>query len=157
VAGKMLTGLSVRAEGKMLRVTSAAGQVGLGTVVAIAIPSLMRARVSANESAAIGDVRTVISAEAAYSSTNNGSYGEMACLSAPATCVKGYTGPVFLEQELASLAVKNGYKRAFHPGKRAARARSLQGFAYTAAPAEPGKTGVRSFCGEASGVIRVDP
>ena len=35
----------------------------IGIIAAIAIPSLLRARVSANESATIGDIRTVISAE----------------------------------------------------------------------------------------------
>src|SRR6185295_14113031 len=43
-------------------------------VAAIVIPSLLRARVSANESASIGDVRTVIAAEAAYASANGGFY-----------------------------------------------------------------------------------
>src|SRR6266540_1950896 len=41
----------------------------IGIIAAIAIPSLLRARVSANEAAAIGDTRTVISAEAAYHAT----------------------------------------------------------------------------------------
>jgi hypothetical protein len=157
VAGKMLSGLSVRADGATLRVGTAPGGLGLGAVAAMAIPSLLKARSTANESAAIGDIRTVISAEAAYQSTNNGLYGDIGCLSTPATCVKGYTGPVFVDEQLASLTVKGGYKRAFHPGKAGKRARSLQGYAYTAVPAEPGKTGTRSFCGEASGIIRVDP
>ena len=47
----------------------------IGIIAAIAIPSLLRARVSANESATIGDIRTVISAEAAYHSANAGSTG----------------------------------------------------------------------------------
>ena len=37
----------------------------IGIIAAIAIPSLLRARVSSNEAAAVGDIRTVISAEAA--------------------------------------------------------------------------------------------
>ena len=37
----------------------------IGIIAAIAIPSLLRARVSANEAATIGDIRTLISAEAA--------------------------------------------------------------------------------------------
>ena len=39
----------------------------IGILAAIAIPSLLRARVSANEAATIGDIRTVISAQAAIS------------------------------------------------------------------------------------------
>src|SRR5438045_8773993 len=46
----------------------------IGIIAAIAIPSLLRARVSANESATIGDIRTVISAQAAYQSANAGYY-----------------------------------------------------------------------------------
>jgi len=49
----------------------------IGIIAAIAIPSLLRARVSANESATIGDIRTVISGSGLtvancgwYSSTN---------------------------------------------------------------------------------------
>ena len=48
----------------------------IGIIAAIAIPSLLRARVSANESATIGDIRTVISAQAAYQSANGGWYDE---------------------------------------------------------------------------------
>ncbi|HXY38472.1 MAG TPA: prepilin-type N-terminal cleavage/methylation domain-containing protein, partial [Vicinamibacteria bacterium] len=40
----------------------------IGIIAAIAIPSLLRARISANEAATIGDTRTVISAQAAYQS-----------------------------------------------------------------------------------------
>src|SRR6476660_8056116 len=63
----------------------------IGIIAAIAIPSLLRARVSANESATIGDIRTVISAQAAYSSTNGGLYeSNWPCLVAPFTCIPSY-------------------------------------------------------------------
>src|SRR4051812_438013 len=42
----------------------------IGIIAAIAIPSLLRARVSANEAGAIGDTRTIVSGEAAYQSAN---------------------------------------------------------------------------------------
>jgi hypothetical protein len=129
----------------------------LGALAALAIPGMLRARVSANEASAIGDVRTVISAQAAYQSASRGDYGEIACLSAPSTCLAGYSGPRFLDPALAALEVKGGYKRAFHPGPRGTRARTLRAFAYTAVPVRPGHTGVRSFCGEGSGAIRFDP
>lgn len=157
MAGKLLSGLAVEANGATLRISGVPGEMGAGVLAAIAIPSMLRARVSANESAAIGDVRTVISAQAAYQSANRGFYGELPCLGAPATCIKGYSGPQFLDAQVASLEVKSGYRRAFHPGPRATGARSLRAFAYTAVPVEQGKTGVRSFCGESSGVIRFDP
>ncbi len=44
----------------------------IGIIAAIAIPSLLRARVSANEAQAIGDTRTVMSASATYASMNCG-------------------------------------------------------------------------------------
>ena len=55
----------------------------IGIIAAIAIPSLLRARVTANESATIGDIRTVISAEAAYHASTGGYYGTPECLGAP--------------------------------------------------------------------------
>src|SRR2546427_8952215 len=69
----------------------------IGIIAAIAIPSLLRARISANESATIGDTRTVISAEAAYQSAASGFYGNLTCLSVPAPCITGYVGPTFLD------------------------------------------------------------
>src|SRR5215475_13860746 len=75
----------------------------IGIIAAIAIPSLLRARVSANESATIGDIRTVISSQAAYQSANGGWYaGVLSCLSNPsgatAVCIPSYpsTAPTFL-------------------------------------------------------------
>jgi type IV pilus assembly protein PilA len=133
----------------------------VGIVAAIAIPSLLRARVSANEAAAIGDIRTVISAEAAYQSANNGYYDTMQCLATPATCIPDYTGPTFIDPALASATLKSGYKRTFHAGPVPARRpsgtspSSMETWAYVAVPATQGQTGVRAFCGDSSGVIRV--
>src|SRR5882762_3349553 len=74
----------------------------IGIIAAIAIPSLLRARVSANEAAAIGDTRTVISAEAAYQSANSGFYGQLTCMSTPSGCIPTYAGPTFLDSSLAA-------------------------------------------------------
>jgi type II secretory pathway pseudopilin PulG len=137
----------------------------VGIVAAIAIPSLLRARVSANEAATIGDVRTVISAQAAYGSANCDTYGRLECLSNPrgTGCLVDYpaTAPTFLDSTLTSAQVKSGYRRTFHPGAEVALARrpgcaggtGLASFAYTAEPATRGQTGVRGFCGDDSGQI----
>jgi type IV pilus assembly protein PilA len=131
----------------------------VGITAAIAIPSLLRARVSANEAATIGDIRTVISAEAAYQSAC-GSYGRLQCLSNPrgAGCLADYPpgAPTFLDSSLTSATVKSGYQRTFHAGAPAAGSQGctgLESFAYTAEPRERGKTGVRGFCADASGRI----
>ena len=139
--------------------------IPIGIIAAIAIPSLLRARTSANEAATIGDIRTVVSAEAAYQSSSNGWYGPPECLARPAECIPAYDGPTFLDPQMASLAVKSGYRRAFH-GRPAMSAgadgsapppRALEGWAYVADPVTPGQTGVRSFCGDASGRICAVP
>ena len=78
----------------------------IGIIAAIAIPSLLRARVSANESATLGDIRTLISAQAAYQSANGGFYdGSLDCLTGPdAGCIPAYptNAPTFLDSQLAS-------------------------------------------------------
>lgn len=133
---------------------------GIGIIAAIAIPSLLRARVSANEAAAIGDIRTVISAEAAYQSAN-GYYDTLECLGTPENCIPNYTGPTFVDRALASGMDKSGYKRTFHPGAPASSEEgastrspsSMESFAYTAVPVQPNRTGVRGFCGDSSGKV----
>jgi len=131
----------------------------IGIIAAIAIPSLLRARVSANEAAMIGDLRTVVSAEAAYQTVNGGYYDRLECLAEPARCIPGYTGPSLLLPELAMAAKKSGYRRAFHPGLAASprpatvSPTSLMSYAYVGVPDQHGTTGVRAFCGDATGVI----
>ena len=135
----------------------------IGIIAAIAIPSLLRARVSANESAAIGDVRTVVSAQAAYES-GAGSYGLLECLAAPAQpgCIEGYTAgqPVFLDPQMADASTRSGYRRIFVPGPGKPTRTNPNGIAaycYAAVPAQAGQTGVRSFAVDQTGRICVDP
>jgi type IV pilus assembly protein PilA len=53
----------------------------IGIIAAIAIPNLLASRKAANESSALGTLRTIISAEATYQSTvGNGKYGDLAAL-----------------------------------------------------------------------------
>ncbi len=160
-AKEVLDGIKVTAEAKVVKVRVPGGGGGNasmgGALAAITIPGLLRARVSANEAATIGDVRTVISAEAAYSSTSGGTYGDLACLQEPKSCLSGYAGPAFVDSSLGSGGDKSGYRRTFHPGPPAAGMKAYASYAYTATPASQGQTGVRSFCGDATGWICFDP
>ena len=131
----------------------------IGIIAAIAIPSFLRARVSANESSAIGDARTMISAEAAYSSSNAGLFGKPACLQAPTSCMPSYTGPAFIDASLAGGEARHGYTATFHAGPlpdgvvEGAAPESFMSFAYVLVPVTPGQTGVRAFCGDSTGRV----
>jgi type IV pilus assembly protein PilA len=133
----------------------------IGIIAAIAIPSMLRARVSANESAAIGDVRTVISAQSAYAAANGGHYDTLECLGTPNSCIPRYSGPTFLDPTLTSGQPKNGYTRVLHLGpppqegdvNQPVSPTSVTSYAYVAVPVQRGQTGVRAFCGDARGII----
>jgi prepilin-type N-terminal cleavage/methylation domain-containing protein len=136
----------------------------IGIIAAIAIPSLLRARVSANESATIGDIRTLISAQAAYHSTNGGWYeGNILCLTNPYSgCIPNYptNSPTFLDSQLSSQLPKSGYDRSFLGGtapgiisSAASSPTSVTSYVYWATPTSQGQTGVRGFAGDASGAL----
>src|SRR5207244_1839686 len=131
----------------------------IGIIAAIAIPSLLRARVSANESASIGDIRTVISAQAAYHSANGGRYGRAVCLLDPtaAGCIPNYppNGPTFLDSAMSAQVPKSGYARSLD--ETAVMLGGLACYVYHATPLTVGQTGVRGFAGDCSGVICFTP
>jgi prepilin-type N-terminal cleavage/methylation domain-containing protein len=137
----------------------------IGLVAAIAIPSLLRARVSANEAGTIGDVRAIMSAQAAFQSAADGWYAPITCLSTPTSCIIGYptNGPTFADANLTDLTVKVGYNRTFSAGTAPATLPAnlvgvIHGYCYGAVPQTIGQTGVRSFGGDASSRLcqRVD-
>jgi type IV pilus assembly protein PilA len=134
----------------------------IGIIAAIAIPSLLRARVSSNESATIGDVRTVISAQAAYQSSNGGWYQKnFPCLAQNGGCVPNVptTAPTFLDSQIAALTPKSGYGRQVVQvgiditGDPTIAPGSVPAFVYGATPMSAGQTGVRGFAGDASGLV----
>ncbi len=133
----------------------------IGIIAAIAIPSLLRARVSANEAGTIGDIRAVSSAQAAFASSANGNYGFMTCLTSPsdAACIANYpaNAPTFLDASLSNLGNKSGYTRSFLEGAVSGLAGQISGYVYQATPITNNQTGVRGFAGDHSGRICVTP
>jgi prepilin-type N-terminal cleavage/methylation domain-containing protein len=141
----------------------------IGIVAAIAIPNLLRARVSANEAQAIGDTRTVMSASATYASMNCGFFApNLQCLTKEgggAICIPNYppTAPQFLAADIARAVpyLKSGYARDYATVNQAAGVgpscdpNSFVDYCYIASPASA-LTGVRSFLGGASGAIYMD-
>ena len=133
----------------------------IGIIAAIAIPSLLRARVSANEAAAVGDIRTVISSQAAYHGASGGYYATLLCLNAPtgAGCIPGYptNAPNFIDSEIANQLPKGGYSRSADETATVPSGRGLSCYVYHAIPLNPGQTGVRAFAGACSGVVCFTP
>lgn len=128
----------------------------IGVIATIAVPALLRARVSANEAGTIGDTRTVVSAEAAYHSASSGYYGTITCLATPSSCLPNYAGPTFIDPLVGgSRSVqKQGYVRTWlETADAAGPTGSVESYCYQSTPVQQGKTGVRGFGADASGTL----
>jgi type IV pilus assembly protein PilA len=131
----------------------------IGIIAAIAVPGLLRARMSGNESSAIGSLRAINSAEVAYSSAAaSGGYAQDL-----AVLVLGCNGGQgFISPDLnVNGVLKSGYNVTV--GDIAAGAAdvvndcngtmSKAGFWATALPATVGQTGTRGFATGTAGTI----
>lgn len=120
----------------------------IGLLVAIAIPNLLRARLSANEGAAEGTMRTYITAiENFRSDQNPPSY--------PATlAAMAATTPPYVDSVLGTdPASKSGYTYTYTPA--AAVGGVVQTYTLVARPNTFGSTGNNSYFTNETGVIRV--
>ena len=131
----------------------------IGIIAAIAVPGLLRARLSGNEASAVGSVRTFASAQATFSATC-GDGGFASTMAALATAPAGSVA--FVPPDLAS-GTKSGYTFTIVSGGAVvllaantcnATADSMTTFLSTANPISDGTTGVRAFGVDQTGVIR---
>jgi prepilin-type N-terminal cleavage/methylation domain-containing protein len=134
----------------------------IGLVCAIAIPALLRARITGNETAVLGSMRAVNSAQAAYAGAAAiGSYAPNFTVLVR-SCPGSNQG--FISPDLAGdPAMKSGYAVVLGPGTLGAgqsdcngQASSL-GYYLTATPLTVGLTGHRAFASTSPGVIYFDP
>ena len=131
----------------------------IGIIAAIAVPGLLRARMSGNESSAIGSLRAVNSAEASYaSSAAPGGYSvDLAVL--VNACPGSSQG--FISPDLgATSSIKSGYTITMTDGAAAADVAndcngvmSRSEYYSTAIPITMGSTGNRTFASTAGGSI----
>lgn len=127
--------------------------VVISILMAIAVPIYLRQRIAANESSAIGSLRTIITSEEAFRSqrvrdddnSGDGDYGTLLELSAPPA------GQPFIDAVLGN-GFKSGY--LFHvevfPGTDTDEA----AFSVVAFPQVYNRTGIRNFYADQEGVIR---
>ena len=132
----------------------------IGIIAAIAIPGLLRARMSGNEASAIGSMRAVASGQAVYSgAAAQGGYATGLVIMANAC--PGGTAP-FLSVDLttAALVLKSGFNITMVPAAGAAPgpndcngAATVLGYYATAVAANPGVTGNRAFAVNTVGTV----
>jgi competence protein ComGC len=114
----------------------------IAIIAAIAVPSMLQARMAANESGAIQGCRTVGSAEVAYSAVNNQSYATLANLQAGG----------FVDSRFTSTNGFNGYKYADAAVNSGAVAPT--GFGVTATPSTADSTGRYIYGINADEIVR---
>jgi len=125
-------------------------------IAAIAIPNLLRARISANESSAVGSIRTINTSEISYATSfpTTGFSATLVALGQGGAnpCVPA-VGAACLVDDVLAAGTKSGY---LFPYVQVAGVAGGPSVAYTVNgnPQQPNQSGVRGFFSDASGVIR---
>jgi type IV pilus assembly protein PilA len=122
-------------------------------IAAIAIPNLLRARISANESAAVGALRTLNTAQISYNSTypTVGFANAMTNL-AGTTCAG--TAPTSTSACLIDSALGAGTKSGYLFALSGVSGTPAASYNFVASPVGVNQTGVRYFCSFADAVVR---
>jgi type IV pilus assembly protein PilA len=120
-------------------------------IAAIAIPNLMRARMSANESSAAGSVRTINTGEVSYASAYpTVGFTSLASLGGASPCTPS-TGTACFVDAVLSGGAKEGYTFTATPGTPINGMNTT--YASLGSPFSLNNTGTRSFCSDQTGVI----
>lgn len=135
-------------------------------IAAIAVPNLLRSRMSAYEASAVGSLRAMNTSAVMYASIyGNGFPPSLAAMGTPtgggggvATC-----NQALLVDEVLTTGLKSGYTFVYtmsNPNPAAPTGCASAGgntYTLTASPQIVGSTGQRMFYTDQSGVIRFDP
>jgi prepilin-type N-terminal cleavage/methylation domain-containing protein len=125
-------------------------------IAAIAIPNLLRSRMAANESSAVGSVRTINTAQVTFAATYP-SVGFASALSAltgsAATCATA-TGATSTNACLLDSVLGAGTKSGYNFAIGGTTGTPIVTYTTNADPVVRGQTGQRSFFSDQSGVIR---
>ncbi len=123
-------------------------------IAAIAIPNLLRARISANEASAVGSVRTINTAQITYNSSYStvGFASSLASLAGTSCAPPTSGGACLIDTQLAG-----GTKSGYSFGISGATGTPVATYSIIAAPIAPNQTGTRYFCSFADAVVRFSP
>ena len=136
-------------------------------IASIAIPNLLKARMAANQSAAVGDLRTIASAEGNFWSTYGDGYTLTLVQLGGPVGTNSCTNANMIDNVLggADPSTKGGYTFNLTASGQAQLTTGIPagcpgsgdtGFSVTAVPIAAGTTGSSAYCIDDSGVIRVN-
>ena len=123
-------------------------------IAAIAIPNLIRAKIATNESAAVGSLRAINTAEMSFlNAYPTAGYASLAALASGGVhpCIASSTSACLIDDNIATANAAPGKSGYIFTGN----ANTSTYFA-SATPVVPNVTGVRSFCSFEDGTVRVD-
>jgi type II secretory pathway pseudopilin PulG len=153
-SGGRLTGKGIALAGLILGYCGVALVPFVLIIAAIAIPNLLHSRLAANQTSAVGSLRTLNTAAITYSETYNLGYP-------PGISVLGLargggnpsaTAAELIDEALAS-GTKSGYVFTYTPGEKDS-AGKITTYTIRADPVVPGNTGVNHYFTDQTGVIR---
>jgi len=121
-------------------------------IAAIAIPNLMRNKIQANETAAVGAMRTLNESVLLYSNAYGGFPHALSDLGPGSGGAASSASADMIDSVLAS-GVKSGYRFAYVAVATDPSGNVLS-YTITATPVVPGSSGQRSFFTDQSGTIR---
>jgi len=123
-------------------------------IAAIAIPNLMRSKIQANETAAVGALKALTESSLLYSNSYGGFPHSLSDLGpAPGGGAAASSAGADLIDSVLASGVKSGYKFTYVAGTTDPSG-NVQSYGITATPVVPGSTGQRSFFTDQSGTIR---
>jgi type IV pilus assembly protein PilA len=121
-------------------------------ISAIAIPNLLRSKMSANESSATGSIRSIVTAQVTYSSTYGVGYApDITTLGSPTTPCVAIQAAACLLDPVVSTGTKSGYTLGTSTTDP-----NIE-FVATAVPTGLNQTGNRSFCGDETLTVKYAP
>jgi type II secretory pathway pseudopilin PulG len=120
-------------------------------IAAIAIPNLLRARIAANESSAVGSLRSINTAESTYriAYSNVGYACTLGALGGSSANASSDAAGL-INAQLAS-GTKSGYRFEIASCENGGDEAKYQ---VIATPVTPGQSGSRTFCSDQTGVIK---
>ena len=115
-------------------------------IAAIAIPNLIRSRMSANEASAVASLRAINTGEVTYNNTYPGTFAALSALGPDgATCTTpDSTNACLIDNLLANATIANTAKSGYMFNVTATAAT----YTSEAEPADQNSTGTRGFCSD---------